>query len=90
MTDVVIPSPGESISEVTLGNWARQDGEWVEKDDLLCEIESDKATLELLAPAAGSFKPSVKGGSTQKVGAVVAVIDTKAARPAGAGSGAGA
>lgn len=84
MTEVVIPSPGESISEVTLGPWQRRDGEWVEKDDLLCEIESDKATLELLAPSAGAFKSSAKGGSTQKVGAVVALIDPKAAKPASA------
>ncbi len=89
MTDVVIPSPGESISEVTLGPWQKQDGEWVEKDDLLCEIESDKATLELLAPAAGAFKPAVKGGSNQKVGAVVARIDVKAAKPATVGAAAG-
>jgi len=82
MTDVVIPSPGESITEVTLGQWQHQDGEWVEKDDLLCEIESDKATLELLAPAAGAFKSAVGGGSEQRVGTVVAKIDTKAAKPA--------
>src|SRR5690554_1137934 len=84
MTDVVIPSLGESISEVTLGPWQRQDGDWVEKDDLLCEIESDKATLELLAPAAGVFKPMVAGGSEQKVGATVARIDTSAPKPTGA------
>ena len=84
MTDVVIPSPGESIAEVTIGQWQRQDGDWVEKDDLLCEIESDKATLELLAPAAGIFKAAVKGGSEQKVGAIVAKIDTKASKPASA------
>lgn len=89
MTDVVIPSPGESISEVTLGQWQRQDGDWVEKDDLLCEIESDKATLELLAPDAGVFKSGVAGGSEQKVGAVVASIDTKAAKPAAVPVGAG-
>jgi 2-oxoglutarate dehydrogenase E2 component (dihydrolipoamide succinyltransferase) len=82
--NVTIPSPGESISEVTLGQWKRQDGDWVEKDELLNEIESDKATLELLAPAAGVLKLTAKGGSEQKVGAVVASVDEKAARPAGA------
>jgi 2-oxoglutarate dehydrogenase E2 component (dihydrolipoamide succinyltransferase) len=81
--NVTIPSPGESISEVTLGQWKRQDGDWVEKDELLNEIESDKATLELLAPAAGVLKLTAKGGSEQKVGAVVASVDEKAARPAG-------
>jgi len=83
-TNITIPSPGESISEVTLGQWKRQDGEWVEKDELLNEIESDKATLELLAPAAGVLKVTAKGGSEQKVGAVVASVDETAARPAGA------
>jgi len=82
--NVTIPSPGESISEVTLGQWKRKDGDWVEKDELLNEIESDKATLELLAPAAGVLKVTAKGGSEQKVGAVVASVDEKAARPAGA------
>ena len=81
MTNVVIPSPGESITEVTLGAWQKQDGEWVEKDELLCEIESDKATLELLAPAAGVLSLGVKGGSEQKVGSVVARIDESAACP---------
>jgi 2-oxoglutarate dehydrogenase E2 component (dihydrolipoamide succinyltransferase) len=88
--NVTIPSPGESISEVTLGQWKRQDGEWVEKDELLNEIESDKATLELLAPAAGVLKVTAKGGSEQKVGAVVASVDEKAARPAGAAAPAAA
>jgi len=80
--DVTIPSPGESISEVTLGTWSKRDGAWVEKDDPLNEIESDKATLDLLAPGAGVLKVMAKPGSVQKVGAVVASIDDKAAKPA--------
>jgi 2-oxoglutarate dehydrogenase E2 component (dihydrolipoamide succinyltransferase) len=81
MTDVTIPSPGESITEVRIGAWKRNDGDWVEKDELLNEIESDKATLELLAPAAGTLKVAAESGSDQKVGAVVARIDEKAKRP---------
>ena len=84
ITDVKIPSPGESITEVRLGQWKRGDGDWVEKDELLNEIESDKATLELLAPAAGTLKVTAQSGSDQKVGAIVAKIDEKAKRPAGA------
>jgi 2-oxoglutarate dehydrogenase E2 component (dihydrolipoamide succinyltransferase) len=84
MTDVTIPSPGESITEVRIGAWKRSDGDWVEKDELLNEIESDKATLELLAPAAGTLKVTAQSGSDQKVGAIVAKIDEKAKRPAGA------
>ena len=84
MTDVTIPSPGESITEVRIGAWKRNDGDWVEKDELLNEIESDKATLELLAPAAGTLKVTADSGTDQKVGAIVAKIDDKATRPAGA------
>ena len=84
MTDVTIPSPGESITEVRIGAWKRNDGDWVEKDELLNEIESDKATLELLAPAAGTLKGTADSGTDQKVGAIVAKIDDKAKRPAGA------
>ncbi|MBL9147881.1 MAG: 2-oxoglutarate dehydrogenase complex dihydrolipoyllysine-residue succinyltransferase [Phycisphaerae bacterium] len=87
-TDVTIPSPGESISEVRLGTWQKKTGEWVEKDDLLVEIESDKATLELLAPATGLLTTIASAGSDQKVGALVAKIDEAAAKPAGAGGGA--
>jgi 2-oxoglutarate dehydrogenase E2 component (dihydrolipoamide succinyltransferase) len=95
--DITIPSPGESISEVSLSGWLKDDGTYVEKDDLLAEIESDKATLELRAPAAGTLKITTKKGDGIKVGAVVASIDTAAARPglsagaaAAAPSGAGA
>jgi len=84
MVDVTIPSPGESITEVTLGTWRKSDGDWVEKDELLNEIDSDKATLELLAPAAGALKVVAKSGSEQKVGTLVAKIDESVARPAGA------
>jgi 2-oxoglutarate dehydrogenase E2 component (dihydrolipoamide succinyltransferase) len=89
-TDITVPSPGESISEVTLGTWARTEGDWVEKDDLLVEIESDKATLELLAPASGLLKIAAKSGSEQKVGAVIGSVDEKAAKPAGAAAPGGA
>ena len=51
--EVVIPSPGESITEVTLGQWLCNDGDWVAQDDNLVEIESDKVTLEIPAPASG-------------------------------------
>ena len=80
--DIVVPSPGESITEVTLGQWHKQDGEWVEADEILVDIESDKATLEVRAPAAGVLHVKVRSGE-QKVGAAIAAIDTAAARPAG-------
>ncbi len=83
--DITIPSPGESITEVTLGAWKKSDGAWIEKDDLLAEIESDKATLELRAPASGALKILQMAGEGVKVGAAVAAVDTNAAKPAGAG-----
>jgi 2-oxoglutarate dehydrogenase E2 component (dihydrolipoamide succinyltransferase) len=80
--DITIPSPGESITEVSLSGWLKGDGTYVEKDELLAEIESDKATLELRAPAAGTLKISTAKGDGIKVGAVVASIDTSAAAAA--------
>jgi 2-oxoglutarate dehydrogenase E2 component (dihydrolipoamide succinyltransferase) len=95
--DITIPSPGESITEVSLSGWLKDDGAYVEKDELLAEIESDKATLELRAPAAGALKIVTKKGDGIKVGTVVAAIDTAGAKPnvgaaatAVAASGAGA
>jgi 2-oxoglutarate dehydrogenase E2 component (dihydrolipoamide succinyltransferase) len=85
--DIVVPSPGESITEVTLGQWHRQDGDWVETDEILVDIESDKATLEVRAPAAGVLHVKAKAGAEQKVGAAIASIDTSAAKPAGAKAG---
>jgi 2-oxoglutarate dehydrogenase E2 component (dihydrolipoamide succinyltransferase) len=70
-----IPSPGESITEVTISKWLVADGDVVEKDQELCEIESDKATLTINAEEAGKIKILVKEG-TAKVGDVVCEIDT--------------
>ena len=80
--DIVVPSPGESITEVTLGQWHKQDGDWVDTDEILVDIESDKATLEVRAPAAGVLHVKAKAGAEQKVGAAIAAIDTSAAKPA--------
>ena len=90
MLDIVVPSPGESITEVTLGQWHKQDGDWVETDEVLVDIESDKATLEVRAPAAGVLRVKVQSGSEQKVGSPIGAIDTAAAKPAGGAAKAGA
>ena len=81
--DLTIPSPGESITEVTIGSWAKADGDWVEKDELLAEIESDKATLELRAPAEGLLSIAAAAGDEVTVGASVGSIDPDAPKPAG-------
>ncbi|MFZ9846993.1 MAG: 2-oxoglutarate dehydrogenase complex dihydrolipoyllysine-residue succinyltransferase [Flavobacteriales bacterium] len=82
--DVKVPSPGESITEVEISNWVKQNGDWVEKDEVIGEIDSDKATLELVAEEAGAVKILVEAGTNVKVGAVVCQIDTDAAKPASA------
>lgn len=73
--EVKIPSVGESISEVVLARWLKHDGEAVEVDDLLCEIESDKASFEIPAEHAGVIRTLAKEGDTIQVGTVIAHID---------------
>lgn len=75
MTEVKIPSPGESISEVELASWLVSDGDLVKKDQDLAEIESDKATLMLSAPESGKITIDVEAGSTVAVGTVACRID---------------
>ena len=79
--EITIPSPGESITEVTVGNWFKNSGDWVEKDEVLLEIESDKATLEVPSPAAGILQSVGSSGEEMEVGAVIARIDPNAKRP---------
>ena len=80
--DIVIPSLGESITEVRLGRWHRAEGDWVEKDELLVEIESDKVTQEFPSPAAGTLHITEAEGTDLPIGAVIGSVDTEAARPA--------
>lgn len=83
MEEVKVPSPGESISEVDLASWTVSDGDYVEIDQVIAEIDSDKATLELTAPASGTISLKVDEGETVEVGSVVAAIDTSAEAPEG-------
>src|SRR6185369_15830902 len=73
--EMKVPSPGESITEVQIAHWLKKDGDYVEKDEELCEIDSDKATLTLNAESSGTLKIKVKEGETVAVGAVVCSID---------------
>jgi len=79
--EVKVPSPGESISEVDIASWTVSEGDYVEIDDVIAEIDSDKATLELTATASGSISFIAEEGDTVEVGAVVAEIDTSAEAP---------
>lgn len=81
IVEMKVPSPGESITEVQISRWIKKDGDYVEKDEELCEIDSDKATLTLNAESAGTIKILAKEGDTIAVGSVVCTIDTSAAVP---------
>jgi len=78
MIDIKIPPVGESITEVTVATWTKQDGDKVEMDDILCELESDKATFELNAEASGILHIKVPEGETIAIGTVVCTIDETA------------
>src|SRR5512145_826383 len=88
--DITIPSPGESITEVTLGKWHRRAGEWVNKDEPLVEIESDKVTFDIAAPEAGLLDvlPLAQSGTEMKVGQKIGTIDPKG-KPLASVDGAG-
>lgn len=81
--EMKVPSPGESISEVEIAQWLVSDGDYVEKDQAIAEVDSDKATLELPAEESGIITLKAEEGDTVAVGAVVCLIDTSAKRPAG-------
>ena len=78
MADIVIPQIGESITEVTLTQWLVQDGSYVNEGDLLCEIESDKATLEMPSENSGVIKIMAEEGSELEIGVKIGEIDTEA------------
>lgn len=77
--EIKIPPVGESITEVTIATWVKKDGEHVEADEIICEIESDKATFELNAEAAGTLKVLVQEGETIAIGDKIATINTEGA-----------
>ena len=81
--EMKVPSPGESISEVEIATWLVADGDYVEKDQAIAEVDSDKATLELPAEQSGVITLKAAEGDVVKVGQVVCLIDTSAARPEG-------
>jgi 2-oxoglutarate dehydrogenase E2 component (dihydrolipoamide succinyltransferase) len=81
--EMKVPSPGESITEVEIAEWLVADGDWVEKDQAIAEVDSDKATLELPAEASGIISLKAEEGDAVPVGAVVCLIDTEAKRPDG-------
>jgi len=81
--EMKVPSPGESIKEVEIATWLVKDGDYVEKDQAIAEVDSDKATLELPAEASGIITLKAEEGDAVAVGQVVCLIDTSAAKPEG-------
>ena len=81
--EMKVPSPGESISEVEIAEWLVKDGDYVEKDQAVAEVDSDKATLELPAEASGIITLKAEEGDVVEVGEVVCLIDTDAEKPSG-------
>lgn len=81
MIDIKVPTVGESISEVTLVKWLKKDGEYVERDQVIAELESEKATFEINAEKAGVLKTVAAEGDTLKIGDLAAQIDETAAAP---------
>lgn len=81
--EMKVPSPGESITEVEIAQWLVEDGDYVEKDQAIAEVDSDKATLELPAEVSGVITLKAEEGDEVAVGAVVCLIDTAAEAPAG-------
>src|SRR6185295_6002470 len=81
---VKVPTVGESIAEVTIANWTKKDGDFVKMDEVIAELESDKATFELTAPQPGVLKITRKQGETAKIGEVICEIEASAQAPAAA------
>lgn len=82
MIEIKVPTVGESINEVSLLKWVKNDGEYVERDEIIAELESEKATFEINAEESGILKTTVKEGDTLKIGDLLATIDNTAEKPA--------
>src|ERR1700749_3174131 len=82
--EIKVPAVGESITEVTLSRWIKKDGDSVAMDEVIAELESDKATFELTASQAGTLKTIAKEGDVLPIGAPVCTIEEGGAAPAAA------
>src|ERR1700683_4950914 len=81
MIEIKVPSVGESISEVTLVKWVKKEGDYVNRDEVLCELESEKATFELNAEQAGILHRVAAEGANLAIGGIVCNIDETATKP---------
>ena len=83
MISIKVPTVGESITEVTLLKWTKPEGAWVDRDEVIAELESEKATFEVNAEQAGTLHHKATEGDSILIGAILADIDEKATKPAG-------
>src|SRR5215216_531388 len=83
MIEIKVPTVGESINEVTLVKWLKNEGDYVERDEVIAELESEKATFEVNAEKAGVLKTVGKEGDTLNIGDTLAQIDETATKPSG-------
>src|SRR5487761_1976614 len=84
--EIKVPSVGESINEVTLTKWIKNDGDWVDRDEVIAELESEKATFEINAVQSGILHTVAKENDTLKIGELACTIDDSAEKPAAVGS----
>src|SRR3954464_6705280 len=84
MIDIKVPTVGESITEVTLVKWVKKDGDYVERDEVIAELESEKATFEVNAEKAGILQTKAGEGDTINIGDLLAQIDESAVKPGAA------
>ena len=82
MISIKVPTVGESITEVTLLKWTKKEGEWVDRDEVIAELESEKATFEVNAEQAGVLVHKAKEGDSILIGDILADIDETAPKPA--------
>ena len=85
-TDIIIPALGESITEAVIASWLKPDGAWVDRDEEIVELETDKVTMPLPSPAAGILKHGAAEGDTIDVGSSIGTLDGSVKKPAGAAS----
>ncbi|MCB0377738.1 MAG: 2-oxoglutarate dehydrogenase complex dihydrolipoyllysine-residue succinyltransferase [Bdellovibrionales bacterium] len=82
--DIKVPAVGESVSEATIGEWVKKSGDYVNRDEIILVLETDKASVEVVAEDSGVLQTKAEEGDTVEIGAVVATLDTSAEAPAGA------
>ena len=80
--EIKVPTVGESITEVTIGSWVKKDGETVKRDEVICSLDSDKASFEVVAEADGVLRIKAQEGDVLPIGGLICVIETSAAAPA--------